>query len=66
MKFVIYIGKLKTVTVEAEDKDYVKAVILDNAKTFLEDMFDDGVIEIEQEKSQRIKEKSKANSNTMA
>ena len=66
MKFIIYIGKLKTVTVEAEDKDYVKAVILDNAKTFLEDMFDDGVIEIEQEKSQRIKEKSKANSNTMA
>ena len=51
MKFVIYIGKLKTVTVEAEDKDYVKAVILDNAKTFLEDMFDAGVIEIEQEKS---------------
>ena len=51
MKFVIYIGKLKTVTVEAEDKDYVKAVILDNAKTFLEDMFDDGVIEIEQEKA---------------
>ena len=35
MKFVIYIGKLKTVTVEAEDKDYVKAVILVNAKHFL-------------------------------
>ena len=58
MKFVIYIGKLKTVTVEAEDKDYVKAVILDNAKTFLEDMFDDGVIEIEQEKTLRTKEKN--------
>ena len=51
MKFVIYIGKLKTVTVEAEDKDYVRAVILDNSKVFLEDLFDDGVIEIEQEKS---------------
>ena len=46
MKFVIYIGKLKTVTVEAEDKDYVKAVILDNAKTFLQDMFDDGVMKL--------------------
>ena len=57
MKFVIYIGKLKTVTVEAEDKDYVKAVILDNAKTFLQDMFDDGVIEIEQEKLKELKKK---------
>lgn len=55
MKFIIYIGKLKTVTVEAEDKDYVKAVILDNAKTFLEDMFDDGVIEIEQEKVKELR-----------
>jgi len=51
MKFVIYIGKLKTVTVEAEDKDYVKAVIIDNSKAFVEDMFNDGVIEIEQEKT---------------
>ena len=57
MKFVIYIGKLKTVTVEAEDKDYVKAVILDNAKTFLQDMFDDGVIEIEQEKLKELKKR---------
>ena len=51
MKFIIYIGKLKTITIEAEDKEYVKSVIIDNSKAFVEDMFNDGVIEIEQEKS---------------
>tara|TARA_R110002012_G_scaffold144958_2_gene303228 strand:- start:191 stop:346 length:156 start_codon:yes stop_codon:yes gene_type:complete len=51
MKYIIYVGNLKTITVEADSEEYVKSVILDNAKTFVEDLLDDGVVQIEQKKS---------------
>lgn len=51
MKYIIYVGNLKTITVEADSEEYVKSVILDNAKTFVKDLLDDGVVQIEQKKS---------------
>ena len=54
MKFKIYLGNMEAITVEASSLDEVEAILLDNAKTFLKDLLDEGVIEIEPEKSLRI------------
>lgn len=51
MKFKIYLGNMEAITVEASSLDEVEAILLDNAKTFLKDLLDEGVIEIESEKS---------------
>ena len=51
MKFKIYLGNMEAITVEASSLDEVEAILLDNAKTFLKDLLDEGVIKIESEKS---------------
>ena len=51
MKFKIYLGNMEAITVEASSLDEVEAILLDNAKTFLKDLLDEGVIKIEPEKS---------------
>ena len=42
MKFKIYLGNMEAITVEASSLDEVEAILLDNAKTFLKDLLDEG------------------------
>ena len=51
MKFKIYLGNMEAIIVEASSLEEVEAILIDNAKTFLKDLLDEGVIEIESEKS---------------
>lgn len=59
MKFKIYLGNMEAIIVEASSINEVEAILIDNAKTFLKDLLDEGVIKIEPKKAKELRSRIK-------